>query len=939
MWMVALLLAFGLPFATLFALLLREIDTNISAIQLRVEGLHHERPLLQTLEDVLILRNGANARLGSPAEVQRFVTQSCRTVDRDMQSVEASRNRLDPALRAATQWIPLQRRWELLRGRLKVVRPQNITALFEPHNGQVARFISDPNPGAASLTSAISSMADASGLVLAADLGTYYFETANLSRLPATAVEIADISDVGLLLLARGSQSITNEEIRELDLRIGTVRSSEIEARRAMDTAIAFNPQLSGTYPKLAATEQVTRQFLKLVEDKLVTAFQIDISPDDYFQASQRALQAQFALSNSLSFDLDGLLRYQLTALESKRNSVAVFATLVALLTAGGFVVLQLSMNAREQAESSLGASELHNRLIVENAFDAIVGMNQHGRITEWNPSAQATFGWSHDEAVGRLLSDTIVPMRLREAHTRGLERFLATGEARMLGQRVELSGLHRDGHEFPIELKISIVNEGRDTLFSAFITDISERKHSEKQLQKSALFDALTDLPNRSLFMDRLSLAVRRSKRQPDASFTVLFIDLDHFKVVNDSMGHTVGDSLLVEVASRLSACLRPGDSVARWGGDEFTVLLEDSHDASTATHVAGRIQQALQAPFSLNGRSLFIAASIGIAGGTLGDSSIENEAEQLEAILRDADTAMYRAKAQGRGGYAVFDSAMHEQAMSRLLLETDLRQALSAGEFEPRYQPIVSLVDGHICGFEALIRWNHPERGLIAPNSFIPLAEETGLVVALDRWMLRTACHQLAAWQRELPQQQQLTMSVNLSGRHFAHADVINHIEDVIKESAIAASTLKIELTESAIVDNPQLAAVMLGRLKSTGVQLSLDDFGTGYSSLSYLHRFPFDTLKIDRSFVSEMGEGEAGEIVRTIVSLAHNLGLDVVAEGIETEAQALRLRQLSCEYGQGYHFARPYEAAAARQLLQCATLLPVADPHAALPSVGDI
>jgi diguanylate cyclase (GGDEF)-like protein len=490
------------------------------------------------------------------------------------------------------------------------------------------------------------------------------------------------------------------------------------------------------------------------------------------------------------------------------------------------------------------------------------------------------------------------------------------------MGQQLEIEALHHDGHEFPIDLKISLVEGGRKHLFSAFISDITERKRIQEQLRRNAFFDGLTGLPNRNLFMDRLSSLIMRTKRDLSVCATVLFIDLDHFKVINDSLGHTIGDELLVAVARRLETCLRAGDTVARLGGDEFTILLEDTRDFAAATHIAERVQQVLAAPFTLNNRLVFISTSIGIAAGGCFTDNGEGRADDPEAVLRDADIAMYRAKAQGRAGYAVFDKAMHEQAMARLHLEADLRQALDQQKFELHYQPIVRLSDRCITGFEALVRWHHPVHGLVSPGEFIPLAEETGLIIRLDQWVLGEACRQLAAWQKEFVANPPLSVSVNLSGRHFGHPDLIENITGVLHESCIPPSTLKLEVTESAIIDNPQSAASLLHQLQIAGVQLSLDDFGTGYSSLSYLHRFPFNTLKIDRSFVKEMNNKGAGEIVRTIVSMAHNLGLDTIAEGIETEDQEVQLTALGCEYGQGFFLAKPLDKVASQSFLIATT-----------------
>jgi diguanylate cyclase (GGDEF)-like protein/PAS domain S-box-containing protein len=774
-----------------------------------------------------------------------------------------------------------------------------------------------------SLMTLMANVADTSGLVLETRLDTYYLVDAGVTQVPELALETASIGDVGQMILGRGSMSRTDEEVRELTLRVGTIRNLQSELDHRMAVARAYNAVLRHEVGALAASDRQTQALLDMVTRKFIDEVVINVAMPQYHAAVASALDSQFAFYNTMDGDAANLLTDELKGWQQKQLLVELFAALVLVLALAGYAATWRSVAARLAAEVSLKESEARHRLVVDNALDAVIGMDDTGRIVDWNPHAEVIFGWSADEAIGRVLGDTIIPPRYREAHERGLRKFLQTSEARVLNQSLELAGLHRDGHEFPVELKISLVHEGRRILFSAFISDITDRKEAEAQLRQSALFDALTGLPNRSLFTDRLELALKRARRQPDLHIAVLFIDLDHFKVVNDSLGHTSGDQLLVAASRRLEGCLRPGDTVARLGGDEFTILLEDNANLNAATHVAERIQHALATPFMVNDRPIFISASIGIAG--LAPQENASGTSQLEALLRDADTAMYQAKAQGRACYALFGKAMHEQAVARLHLEADLRQALELNQFEVHYQPMVQLGTRQIAGFEALVRWRHPTRGLVAPAEFIPLAEETGVIVAIDRWVLRTACAQLQTWRSKFSGGSELFMSVNLSGRHFAHPGLIEEVGQLLADFPLPPATLKLEVTESAIIGNPQAAAALLRELQTLGVQLCLDDFGTGYSSLSYLHRFPFDTLKIDRSFVHEMGHGDVSELVRTIVAMAHNLNLDVVAEGIETAEQAAQLEALECEYAQGYFFARPLDPCAAAAWLAAATPMP--------------
>ena len=440
----------------------------------------------------------------------------------------------------------------------------------------------------------------------------------------------------------------------------------------------------------------------------------------------------------------------------------------------------------------------------------------------------------------------------------------------------------------------------------------IAEQERISVQLQESkdhfrhaAFHDALTNLPNRALLAENLKFVIERAKQHEDYQFAVLFLDLDRFKNVNDSLGHSIGDQLLITMARRLESCIREVDMVARLGGDEFAILLDGIPNQAEATNMARRIQEKLQSPFNLSGHEVFTTTSIGIAVSSTGYDDPEN-------MLRDADTAMYRAKAQGKACYEVFDKGMHTHAVYVLQMENDLRRAIEREELRVYYQPIVALENGQLAGFEALIRWQHPERGFINPSDFIPLAEDTGLIVPLGLWILKRACQQLCQWQWQSPANRSLFMSVNLSGKQVAQPDLVENIRDILDETHVDPKHLKLEITESAVMENAEMAARLLKRLKALGVQLSIDDFGTGYSSLSYLHRFPVNTLKIDRSFVGRIGEAaENIEIVRTVISLAENMGMEVVAEGVETLSQLTQLRKLKCQYGQGYLFSRPVDA----------------------------
>ncbi len=434
--------------------------------------------------------------------------------------------------------------------------------------------------------------------------------------------------------------------------------------------------------------------------------------------------------------------------------------------------------------------------------------------------------------------------------------------------------------------------------------------RESKEKFRHAAFHDALTDLPNRNQFTETLKFLLEESKKKPDFNFAVLFLDLNRFKTVNDSLGHSTGDQLITHVARRLAGSIVESDLVARFSGDEFAIVIKEVKDVNEMLNFAELIKHKVSTPFVIGGRKIFTSVSIGIA---MGNSSYS----EAEEILRDADIAMYQAKESGKD-YVIFDKIMHTRAVTRMQLETDLRTAIERRELCVYYQPIIDLEKMRLAGFEALMRWNHPTRGLVPPGEFIPVCEDTGLIVPFTLWILDESCRQLAEWNREYPETP-LMMSVNLSGKHFAQNDLVEQISDVLAETGINPVNLKLELTESAVMENADRIILMLRELKKLGVQLSIDDFGTGYSSLSYLHRFPIDTLKIDRSFVSEMETGsENGEIVRTIIALAKTLRMNVVAEGIESIHQIHQLQILNCEYGQGFLFSRPVPQREAEKLL---------------------
>ncbi len=546
-------------------------------------------------------------------------------------------------------------------------------------------------------------------------------------------------------------------------------------------------------------------------------------------------------------------------------------------------------------------------------AFDySTIGMAlvfDTGRWHRVNRSLCEILGYSEAELLAKEFKDFVHPDD-RFTSMSKLEQLL---RSKVATYQHEMRCVHKDGHVVWVLWSVSqALVESSESVHLIFqLQSITDRKQAEERLLHDALHDTLTGLPNRALMIDHLKLTIARTKRRHDRRFAVLFLDLDRFKLVNDTLGHMIGDQLLVGIARRLETCLRPGDTIARVGGDEFTILLEDLSDEKEAIVVAERIHQELKAPFNLGGRDVFTTVSIGIAPGSMAY-------DQPDEILRDADTAMYRSKSLGKARHEMFDEEMHARSTDLLRLETDLRMAHERNEFFVNYQPIVALDSFRVCGFEALVRWQHPERGLISPTDFIPVAEEAGQILQIGQWVLREACYQIKRWQEKFPADESLYMTVNLSAKQFAQPDLIEQVSAILTETGLDPNCLKLEITESVLVDDFDSAAAMLFRLRALGVRLSIDDFGTGYSSLTYLHRFPIDTLKIDRSFVAVLDKDNL-EIVRTILNLAENLGMDVVAEGVETQEQMALLRNLSCQSGQGYFFSKPMTVIEAEKVIE--------------------
>jgi diguanylate cyclase (GGDEF)-like protein/PAS domain S-box-containing protein len=565
---------------------------------------------------------------------------------------------------------------------------------------------------------------------------------------------------------------------------------------------------------------------------------------------------------------------------------------------------------------------ENENRLLESEQRYALAAAGANDGLWEWNLVEEKIYFSTRWKSMLGLAADDIGESPeewFRLVHPEDVNSLRTAITAHCDGKSSHLETTYRIRHangDFRWMLTRGMAEYGSDGAalrMAGSQSDITDQRKAQEQLIHDAFHDPLTGLPNRALFVDRLDQAIRRTHRKVEQKFAVLFIDVDRFKVVNDSLGHSFGDELLIAIAKRLQECIRLDDTIARLGGDEFTILAESLSAVTIAEEFAERIVRRFEAPFTIGGREVYSSVSIGVLISG-------EEHKKAEDLLRDADLAMYRAKSEGRGRYEVFATDMRERAMTIMELDTALRHALERDELELFYQPITNLQNGKLSGFESLIRWRSEERGLVPPNDFIPLAEETGLIVQIGDYVIREACRQKSEWNRLMPDKSPDWLSINVSARQLVGHDIVPLLQESLREFDLAGQEIKVEITESLVMENPLIAESLFRRLKEMNVQLCIDDFGTGYSSLGALHRFPIDVLKIDKSFVQASSPGgNDREMIRTIAGLAHNLGLSVVAEGIETEVQLAEIRGIGCEFGQGYYFSRPLEALAASAFIR--------------------
>lgn len=546
-----------------------------------------------------------------------------------------------------------------------------------------------------------------------------------------------------------------------------------------------------------------------------------------------------------------------------------------------------------------------HNKLeaFFESSIDAVVQMDFDGYITGWNQQAEKIFGWSAEEILDQTIGQTIIPERYRDAHNKGMKKFLKTGETSVLNTLIEIHALHRDGYEFPVELSISVIDSADLQEFNAYIRDISERKHAETVIWNQANFDSLTSLPNRNLFLQKLEHEIRSCDRS-NLSLALLYIDLDRFKDVNDTLGHDMGDLLLIEISSRLKKTLREIDTVSRLSGDEFTVILGQIDDPLSVQPLCQQLLDELARPYQLDNEKVFLTASIGV-------TFYPQDSKDIDVLQRNGDQAMYAAKGNGRNSFHFFTPELQERAIRKRKMIKDLREAMQQQQFEIYYQPIIDMKTEGLTKAEALLRWHHPESGMVSPSVFIPIAEETGLISDIGNWVFYSAVEQANRWRDQFNIDFQV--SINTSPLQWIdEAAAMNQWFSHLQQIGISGQAITVEITEGLLMDANDKITNRLLDFRDAEVQVSIDDFGTGYSSLSYLKQFDIDYLKIDQSFVRNLDQDKNDlALCEAIIVMAHKLGIKVIAEGVETETQNQLLKDFGCDYGQGYLYSKPVPA----------------------------
>ena len=931
LWLISLT-AIAVVVYSLFVNLERVIQPSYQ----RLKGLTLVEPITRTIQTLQLHRGLSTALLGGNESVRdRRAAQEKKVTD----TIRTLEEKLPPNLIAVedyrhirTEWARLQKeglKWTVAANLATHTRLIEHIQLFEQR------------------------VADDHLLIMDTDVAAYYLIDITTNRLIYVLEHLGRLRAYGTGALTR--KQLTEEQRVELKVMMAELDDTLRHFNLGISSVGRYNPSIHGA---LQAVSRDIGNSIRLVTDILTTDIlsgRMATPPETFLNTATAQIDHSYAQLYDVLLPMARELtqahidRAKRELLSSVGLSLLIFLLAVYLSASlyyaivGDIQLISRAANAfakgdldtrvrldtrdelsqvgnsfNEMADGFNALLKVHRadeerlRATIDTAMDAVVQMNAEGIITGWNHQAEEIFGWPREEAIGRMLNETIIPAQYRAAHLSGLAHFLASGEGSMLNSRVELLGLHRDGHEFPVELPITAIHTAGEYEFNGFIRDITKQKKSEELIWNQANFDTLTGLPNRHMFHDRLTQDIRKAHRA-GLKTALLFIDLDKFKEVNDTLGHSMGDILLKEAARRISSCVRETDTVARLGGDEFTVILAELDDTGSVERVAENILQNLAKPFRLGDEIAYISASIGI-------TLYPDDAAEMEDLLKNADQAMYAAKNKGRNRFDYFTQSMQQAAQTRLRLTNELRGALAAGQFQVYYQPIMELSTGRINKAEALIRWQHPERGMVDPMQFIPLVEETGLIVEIGNWVFREAARQTKHWQTRY--NFMLQTSVNVSPVQFCNTAgcACKEWSSYLQELELPCQCMTIEITEGLLLKADFDVTHKLLEIRDAGIQVSIDDFGTGYSSLSYLKKFDIDYLKIDQSFVRNLvTDPDDMALSEAIIVMAHKLGLKVIAEGVETEAQRKLLFDAGCDYAQGYLLSRPVPADEFEKLLR--------------------
>ncbi len=929
LWLVSLV-SIAVVIYGLFVNLDRVIQPSLRQLQ----GLAMIEPLSRSVQGMQLHRGLSAAWLGGNAALrERRATQQTK-VSQALQMLDHTLP-ADLATREALKHI--RQDWERLRS-----QGQDWTAEenFAAHTRLIERI------GRLELA-----LADSYALILDPEIATFYLIDTAIKRLPRVLENLGQLRAYGAVVLTQrsiapnqsskliGLSAELSSSLKELQVSIektahhhppvrasvlaaydGVASSARQVSERVVSDILAARFTMSSTVFLDMATSEIDKGYAQLHETLLPTAkalieARIDAAKKAllwtvggamllFLLVVYLAVGSYYAIVGSVR-ELVGSAHALAQGDLSRRVMLRTRDELS--LVGDSFNLMASEFGAmlaqRVQAQAVLAESQDRLRTIIETALDAVVQIDATGTITGWNAQAQTVFGWSRAEALGRALHEMVIPTQHREAHVKGMQRFLLVGEGPILNSRIEITALHRSGREFPIELTVTSLTTAKGFEFSAFVRDITQRKQSESLIWNQANFDTLTKLPNRHMLFDRLAQEIKRAERAR-LPIALLYLDLDRFKEVNDTLGHRLGDVLLLEASQRISACVRGTDTVARMGGDEFIVILTELDEVKRTDGLAQSILNALAKPFKLDGESAFVTASIGI-------TVYPHDATGMEVLIQSADQAMYAAKNNGRNRFCYFTKSMQQAALNRLRLTNDLRGALTGAQLRVYYQPIQELATHRIAKAEALVRWQHPTRGLVSPAEFVPLAEESGLILEIGDWVFKEAVRQVKRWRALFDPQFQI--SVNMSPLQFHGGEgPCQAWVAYMREHDVPGQAMVIEITEGLLLKEDARVKDTLRQFHAAGIQVSLDDFGTGYSSLSYLQKFDIDFLKIDQSFVCKLEPASSAlALCDTIIIMAHRLGMQVIAEGVETPAQRSLLAAGGCNFGQGYLISRPVPA----------------------------